>query len=436
MEKHDFAPDSFRTAVALVPTRARFAWALFDWANSSFATLIVTFVFAAYFARAVVGDEIRGQQLWGTAASISGLTVAVFAPVLGAIADAGGRRKPWLIVFTVAAVLGSAMLWWTEANAAFIAWAMIWYALANVCVEFGVVFANAMLPDLVPAKRIGRWSGWAWGLGYAGGVASMLVALVGFVLPEQPWFGVDKGTFEHIRIVGPLTAIWLAVFAAPLFLLTPDRARGSATIGRAVQQGLLTLLATLTKVREHANVARFLVANMLYTDGLITVFIFGGIFATGAFGMELTEVLIFGIVLNVTGGVGAALFAFVDDRVGPKRTILLSLIGLFVTALGAVTAPNSTVFWIFGSTLGLFVGPVQSAGRSMMVRLAPPGLTTEFFGLFALTGKATAFLGPALVATITAATSSQRWGLSVLLAFFAAGGLLLLTVREPRVRAS
>ncbi|MSP20950.1 MAG: MFS transporter [Alphaproteobacteria bacterium] len=414
-----------------VGTAARVAWAFYDWANSAYATLIVTFVFAAYFARAVVGDEVQGQQLWGTAASISGLAVALLAPVLGAISDAAGRRKPWLLVFTAVAAIASALLWWTEADPRFIAWGMLWYAVGNLGIEFGVVFANAMLPDLVPRARIGRWSGWAWGLGYASGIVSMAIALVGFVLTDRPWFGLDKEAYEHIRVVGPLAALWLVVFATPLFLLTPDRPPAPGGMALHVRTGLRTLAQTLRRVRAHANVVRFLLANMLYTDGLVTVFIFGGIFAAGAFGMALTEVLIFGIVLNLTGGIGAAAFGFLDDRIGPKRTILIALVGLFITAAGAVSAPNATMFWIFGAALGLFVGSVQAAGRSMMARLAPPALSTEFFGLFALSGKATAFLGPALVATITAATGSQRWGLSVLLVLFAVGGALLLTVREP-----
>lgn len=411
-------------------TRGRIAWAFYDWANSAFATLIVTFVFAAYFARAVVGDEVHGQQLWGTAASISGLAVAILAPILGAVADAGGPRKPWLAAFTTIAAIGSALLWGAEAAPAFALWGMAWYAIANLGIEFGAVFYNAMLPDLVPPARIGRWSGWAWGLGYAGGIVSMVIALVAFVLAQPPWFGLDAATFEHIRIVGPLTGVWLVVFALPLFLFTPDRDRKTTGTQQWVS-GLRTLGATLAKVRQHGNLVRFLIANMIYNDGLVTVFIFGGIFAAGAFGMTLTQVLEFGILLNVTAGIGAAAFGWIDDWVGPKRAILVALVGLFVTAAGAVTTHSTTMFWVYGGCLGIFVGPVQAASRSLMSRIAPPDLRTEFFGLYALAGKVTAFMGPALVAAVTAATGSQRWGLSVLLAFFAVGGALLGTVKEP-----
>ncbi len=419
-------------APAAVSTRARIAWALYDWANSAYATLIVTFVFSTYFALAVVDDALRGQQLWGWAASASGLAVALLAPVVGAIADAGGRRKPLLFGFTALASVCTALLWWAEPDPAFIVWVMVWYAIGNVGIEFGVVFSNSMLPDLVPRDRIGRWSGWAWGLGYAGGIVSMVVALVALVQAEQPLFGLDKANFEHIRAVAPLAAVWLAIFAVPLFLFTPDRPGQVGNLAAHVRHGLRNVRATLASARQDGNLVRLLLANMIIMDGLVTVFVVGGIFAAGVFSMTQTDVLVFGIVLNLTGGIGAAAFGWVDDHLGPKRAILIALVGLFITAGGAVVAPSTTLFWVFGSALGLFVGPVQAGGRSLMARMAPAGRTTEYFGLFALSGKATAFLGPAVVATVTAATQSQRWGLSVLLVFFVVGGALLWTVREPR----
>jgi UMF1 family MFS transporter len=411
-------------------TRGLVGWALFDWANSPFTTLIVTFVFSVYFSLGIVGDEIRATQLWGNAVSISALIIAVMAPILGAIADAGGPRKPWLLGFTALCVLGSAMLWGAGPEERFIAWALIWFVIANVGFEFGVVFTNAMLPDLVPHSRLGRWSGWAWGLGYFGGLAAIIVALVAFVQADQPLFGLDKDTQEHVRVVGPLAAAWLAVFAIPLFLWTPDRPRTGTPLGQQISGGLRSLSRTLGQLRAQANTVRFLIARMIYTDGLITIFAMGGLFAAGTFGMSIEQVLIFGIVLNVTAGIGAAGFGWIDDRIGAKRTLLISVAGLLITAGGAVFAPTATWFWVFGSALGIFVGPAQAASRSMMARLSPPAQSTEYFGIYALTGKATAFLGPALVASITAATESQRLGLSVTLVFFVVGGLLLLTVRE------
>lgn len=418
-----------------VSTPGLVGWALYDWANSPFTTLIVTFVFSAYFTQGIVGDEIRGTQLWGMAVSVSALIIAFLAPVLGAIADAGGPRKPWLLIFTGICAVGSLLLWGAGPDPRFIAWALAWFVIANIGFEFGVVFNNAMLPDLVPPTRIGRWSGWAWGLGYGGGLVAIAVALLAFVMADQPLFGLDREAAEHVRIVGPLVAAWLVLFAVPLFVLTPDRPATGVPLAAQITGGLRTLAQTLRNVRAHANIVRFLIARMFYADGLVTVFAFGGIFAAGTFGMEIEQVLLFGIVLNLTAGLGAAGFGWIDDWLGAKRTILLALAGLIVTAAGAVTAPTVTGFWVWGSALGIFAGPAQAASRSMMGRLSPAPLRTEFFGLFALTGKATAFVGPALVAGITAATGSQRWGLSGVLAFFAVGAVLMLTVTEEAAEA-
>ena len=417
---------------ASAPTRALVSWALYDWANSPFFALVITFVFSTYFAQAIVADPIRGTVLWGYATIASGLIVAVFSPILGAVADAGGRRKPWLIAFTGVCVLASAMLWYAEPAPAHAVWALTWVVVATVGIELGIVFNNAMLPDLVAAPRMGRWSGWAWALGYLGGVAALMLAFVGFIEADNPWLGLDKASFQHVRMVGPLVAIWLAAFSWPLFAFTPDRTPSGLAIGAGVVRGMRTLIATLARVRDHGDLARFLVARMLYADGLATVFAFGGIYAAGTFGMGIDQVMVFGIVLNVTAGAGAFAFAWIDDWLGSKRTIMIALVGLFGCALGAVVATDPSGFWFWGAFLGVFVGPAQAASRTLMARLAPAELRTEFFGLYALSGKATAFAGPFLVATVTAAFESQRLGLSTVLAFFLAGFALLFTVREPK----
>ncbi len=407
-------------------------WALYDWANSPYTTLIITFVFSAYFTKGIIGDEVRGQELWGYTASIAGLIIALGSPVFGAIADAGGPRKPLLAIFTVTCIIGSWMLWYAEPDPSFATWAMVWVVIGTVGFEFGIVFNNAMLPDLVPESRLGRWSGWAWGLGYIGGLAAMALALFGFVQAETPLFGLTTDGAEHVRVVGPIVAIWFVLFAWPMFVWTPDRIGKRLSIGQKVSEGFELLGKTLKGLKGQGNIVRFLIARMIYADGLATIFAFGGVYAAGTFKMELAEVIIFGMVLNVTAGAGAIAFAWIDDWIGSKKTIVIALGGLSVCALGAILAPDVTWFWVFGSVLGIFVGPSQAASRSLMARLAPEGQSTEYFGLYALTGKATAFVGPALVAVITASMQSQRWGLSTVLAFFVVGFLLLLTVKEPR----
>ncbi|HIM77764.1 MAG TPA: MFS transporter, partial [Rhodospirillales bacterium] len=318
----------------IAPRRGLFGWCLYDWANSAFPTVITTFVFSAYFTKAIAADEISGTAQWGIAISLSGLFVALLSPFLGAIADHGGRRKPWVFVLTLLCVVASALLWLARPETNFIILALSLVALANFAFEMAMVFYNAMLPDLVPRQRIGRLSGWGWGLGYAGGLVCLGLTLVLLVQAETPIFGLDKENFEHIRATGPMVAIWMAVFAAPFFLWTPDRPDQGISFAAALKRGIATLIDTFRRVREYSQIVRFLIARMMYTEGLNTLFTFGGIYAAGTFGMEFDELILFGIALNVTAGLGAADFAWVDDWIGPKRTILIAVTGLAV--LGAV----------------------------------------------------------------------------------------------------
>lgn len=412
--------------------RGLVGWALYDWANSPFTTLIITFVFAAYFSRGIVGDEIQGQALWGYVAGISAVFIAVLSPILGAIADAGGRRKPWILTFSGLCIVCSALLWFAEPVPSAIFLAMALVILGNIGFEFGIVFNNAMLGDLVGSGRLGRWSGWAWGIGYFGGLAALFVMLFGFIQTDQPLFGIGTENAANIRVVGPLVAVWFALFIIPLMLFTPDRPASSLPVRDRMRKGLKALGGTLRGLMgEHANAARFLVARMFYNDGLVIVFALGGVYAAGRFGMEQAELIQFGIVLNVTAGLGAVAFAWFDDWQGSKAAIIIALIGLSVAGFGAVTVDDVTWFWVWGAVLGIFVGPAQAASRSFMARIAPADLRTEFFGLFALSGKATAFLGPITAATVTVWSGSQSMGLGVAVVFFLIGLGVMLTVRAP-----
>lgn len=409
-----------------------FAWCTFDWANSAFPTVIMTFVFAAYFTEAVAASPTAGTSAWGFALSLSGIVIALISPIFGAIADNTGRRKPWTAAFSVLCFGGTLLLWFTEPDPNYVLWGLVMVSLANIGFEVGTVFYNAMLPDLVPEERLGRLSGWAWALGYAGGLVCLVLCLFLFVLPEQPLFGLDKTTLEHIRIVGPFVAIWFVIFSLPFYLLTPDRPATGLPIGMAVSVGLRQLGNTLANVRGHRNIGRFLVARLFYTDGLNTLFAFGGIYAAGTFGMTQTEIITFGIALNVTAGLGAFAFGWIDDRIGSRRTVLISLVAMILISVPLLLTEVTAWFWALALALGIFMGPVQSASRTLMARLAPPALQTEMFGLFALSGKITAFIGPSLVAWATYVTDSQRVGMSMVLILLAAGLAIMFLVREER----
>lgn len=412
--------------------RAIAAWCFYDWANSAFPQTITTFVFATYFVTEVAENPTLGAGQWAWAVAVSALLVALLGPPSGAIADASGRRKPWIFGLTVLCVACSYLLWYVRPGTEDVMLALVVFAVANVAFEFAIVFYNAMLPDITPPQLIGRVSGWAWGLGYGGGVVCLLIVLFGFVDTESPLFSLDKSEAEHVRVVGPIAAIWYALFALPLFLFTPDRRSKGIGPAKAVRQGLRTLVQSLRRIRAYANIARYLLARMIYTDGLNTLFAVGGIFAHEAFGLELEEVLKFGIVIAVTAGLGAAAFAWVDDWIGAKRTVLIALAGLIVIGAALLLVQAQLWFWILAPILGIFFGPAQAASRSLMARLAPPELRTEMFGLYAFSGKSTAFVGPFIYGVFTYAFGSTRAGMATVLVFLVVGMVLLLPVREPR----
>ena len=443
------------------PRRAIVGWVLFDWAAQPFFTLVTTFVYAPYFAATVVADPVEGQALWGYAKAASGLLIASLSPVLGAIADASGRRKPWIAVFGTLLVVGSAALWLGKPGEGALL-VVVAFAVAGIGAEFATVFNNAMMPSLVTRERLGWLSGTGWAVGYIGGLVSLVLVLGLLAASPQsgktllglpPLFGLDPAMREGDRATGPLSALWFIVFVLPLFLYTPDEPV-RMPVRAAIRHGLRTLAGTLRDLPRRRDASLFLLANMIAADGLVALFAFGGIYAAGTFGWGLIEIGLFGILLTIAGTVGAYVGGRLDDRIGPKPVILASLATLiaadvailaidpdYVPLIGTVTPPRpddglfaataERAFLGIGMVIGLAAGPLQAAARTLLVRLAPPDRITQFFGLFALSGKVTSFLGPFLVGVVTAASSSQKAGMAVLIGFFLTGLALLVCVRKP-----
>ncbi len=407
------------------------AWCLFDFANSPYTTLVVTFVYSTYFIKTFAPNEVIGTAWWSRAVAIAALVVALASPVLGALADRGGQRVRFLALSTTLCVAATALLAFVPPGAPRAALlALTLFALADIGFELGMVFYNALLPTLAPPDRIGRISGYGWALGYLGGLLGLVVALIGFIRPETPWFGLSKEAGFHIRATNLLVAAWLAAFALPFFFTIRDTVVPGT--GVAIGTAFAELRRTFREIRRYRDAALFLLARLIYNDGLITIFAFGGIYAAGTFGMTIAEILVFGIALNVAAGSGAFLFGFVDDRIGGKKTVLVSCVALAGATALAVWAPTRTWLWVSGILVGLFAGPNQAASRSLLARFAPPDRQNEFFGFFAFSGKFTAFLGPALLGIATQAAGSQRAGIATLLVFFLVGGGLLLAVDEKR----
>lgn len=418
------------------------SWCLFDWANSAYNTVIGTFIFSVYFAGGVgadgepwgiVGNATDGSAIWGYAVGVSGIGMALLSPVLGAIADQSGPRKPWIALLVAVTLIPTALLWFAAPSPSFILYAIVLIVISNMAFELSLVFYNAMLPGIAPPGMTGRVSGWAWGVGYLGGLACLAVALLGFVgLGDSPaWLGLPTEQSENVRATALLVTVWFMVFSLPLFLFTPDTPSQHRPIGQAVRDGVGTLLRTIREVRRHGQLLRFLIASALYRDGIITITAVGGLYASGTFGMGFDQIILFAIGLNVTAGLGSIAFAWVDDWLGPKRTILISIVGLLAFGAPLVVINDADTFILLALGLGAFFGPAQAASRTFMAKLAPPGKEGEMFGLYGFAGKSIAFLGPALFGLVTDLADSQRAGVSTILLFFIAGGLLLLTVREP-----
>ena len=456
------APSASVAGIKTYPPRAAVvSWIFFDWAAQPYFTLITTFVFSPYFVTHVASDPASGQAMWGFATAAAGLVIALLSPVLGAIADASGRRKPWIAAFGALLVIGSSLMWFGKpGDPSVIPALLLAYAIATIGVEFATVFNNAMMPSLVPPDKIGRLSGTGWATGYVGGIIT-LVLVLGFLAANpatgrtlfgfMPLFGLDPVTHQGDRITGPFTAIWFMIFVTPLFLLTPDYPP-KLRVREALRAGLTELKGTLAELPQRKSMAAFLLANMIYTDGLVSLFAFGGIYAAGTFGWHTIQIGTFGILLAIAGTFGAWLGGKLDDTVGPKRVIMGSTVVLLLSIIGILFVDKDSIFFIevappapggalfsgaaeraylvLGCLIGMAGGPLQAASRSLLVRMAPKDRVAQYFGLFALTGKVTSFVGPLLIGIITAYTESQKAGMAVLVLFFVAGLALLSRVRE------
>ena len=401
------------------------AWSLYDFANSSFATLVLTFVYSTYFTKAIASDPLTGGSQWSWAVTISSLIVALTSPLLGAIADRKGLRKRFLMTCALVCIASTVALYFPVAGQVIPALAI--FILANSANEIGNVFYNAFLPDISTPRNIGRISGWAWGLGYVGGILCTVIAMVTLVSTDTPWFGFSKEAGQNIRATNLLVAVWFTIFCIPTFLhlkeSRPERSGASLHPYRM-------LLTAYQDIRRHPQITRFLLARLFYNDGLVAIFSFGGIYAAGTFGFSFEEIMVFGIVMNLAAGAGAFILGSVDDRFGGKRTIYITLAAFLLGTTGAVLAESRWGFWVSAVTISLFAGPNQSASRSLMGRFVPKDKVNEFYGFFSFSGKATAFIGPLMIGELSHGFGSQRVGVGSLVLLFAIGAALLTRVNE------
>ena len=407
----------------------------------------------------------EGQSLWGFATAIAGLGIALMAPILGSVADATGRRKLWIFLFSIPFVICCWMFWYAApGGSGSIAIALVAFAVGTLCIEVATVFNNAMMPSLVPHERVGRLSSFGWAMGYVSALITLAIALLLFSASADtgktlagisPVFGLDPATQEGDRVTGPFSALWYVVFAVPMFLFVPD-APARNKVAAAVREGLSELAASLAQAKTNRNIFQFLVANMIFKDGLVALFAFGGIYAAGQLGWGSIEIGVFGIIVIITGIGGLLLAGHLDDKFGAKPVILVSLVVLMICGLGMISIDKTTVLFFIktqaapagaqfaslpeqmfiglGAVIGAVSGPLQASSRSLLVRLAPRKHMTQYFGLLALSGKVTSFMAPLAVGIVTALTGSQAGGMSVVLVFFAVGFALMLWVSETARR--
>ncbi|MEM6712857.1 MAG: MFS transporter [Pseudomonadota bacterium] len=450
--------ETVSAAQSYADRRGLAGWILFDAAMQSWFTLVTTFVFGPYVVSALASTPAEGQALWGYATGIAGLVIALSSPVLGSIADAAGPRKPWIAFLGLVMMICAIGLWFAEPGAPNgLMLALTFFAIGSVAAEMAGVFNNAMMPSLVPASRLGRLSAYGWASGYAAAVVTILIALGLFVgspdtgrtiLGLEPVFGLDPVTREGDRAVGPFTALWFAVLILPLLFLTPDKPHAMG-FRAAIHAGLTDLKAGLAALKGDKPLSTFLIAHMIYADGLVALFAFGGIYGTGVFGWSIIEVGLFGILLTITGFAGALIGGPLEDKIGAKPVILTSLTVLTLASLSVVSLSETRIFFIIpvepaeglyatlpekiylvlGGLMGAAAGPLQASSRALLARLAPLEARARTFGLFALSGKVTSFVGPWAVATVTTVTLDQRAGVSVLILFFVVGALVLMRVR-------
>ena len=442
-------------------------WYAYDWASQPFYTLLLTFIFGPYFA-AVAAQYFMGtgledeaaraaaQTTWSDGLTIIGLLIAFTAPILGAVADGTGRRMPWIIAFSILYAVGAAGLWWMVPDGSFIWGALIFFGIVMIGVEYANIFTNALLPSLGETKEIGSISGNGYAVGYVGGVLSLFIMLLVFaendngltLLGQPPAFGLDGTEREGTRLVGPFTALWFVIFMIPFFLWVRDPKTAPSNGGFTTALG--NLWDTIKGLKHRPSLAAYLGSSMLYRDALNGLYAFGGVYATLVLGWSITMIGVFGIVGAVTAAICTYLGGRLDHRFGPKPVIVWAALILTLVAVVIVGMDRDAIFgipfsegsglpdatfYLLGAIIGGVGGAMQGASRTMMVRHADPERPTEAFGLFAFSGKATAFLAPWLIGISTTYFDSARLGLSPLIMLFLLALILLVWVRPDGDRA-
>ncbi len=400
-------------------TKNIFSWIMYDFANSSFTTIIVTVVYSKYFVQTVVNQGEYGTALWGRAVSISMLLVALSAPIFGAVADFSRAKKTFLFYNTYLTIIFTALLYFVRAGD--ITKGMLFFIIANFGYNSANVFYNALLPDITTRENMGKVSGWGWGVGYIGGMISLLLALP---LVHNHWTALTY----------PMVASFFAIFSIFIFVMLKEVHRPSKRTNyfRTAVQRIRVSAKNIGNFRE---LLKFIVSYLIYNDGIVVIISFASIYGASRFGMTTKQLITFFIMMQPSSMLGALFFGYVLDKIGPKRTINISLVLWMGVLLGAFFCQSVTQFYIVGIVAGLAIGSSQSSSRTMLALLTPDAKMGEFFGFYAFTGKMSSIIGPVLYGEIARITGEQRWAILSVSVFFVVGFILLQTVNEQKGRA-
>ena len=403
-----------------------FNYALYDFANSSFTTIIITFIFSTYFAQQIVGDFVLGQAYWGWAIGISGFAVALLGPFLGAVSDRKNLRITFIRIFSLFCIILTSLLWYAKPSQDYIFFTLIIVAFANLFYELSLLFYNALLKTVSSESNLGKSSGASFSFGYLGGILVLLIAIKLFIDTENPILGLKKENYENVRAVSFFVSLWFLLFSIPLLVSI----KKTFLQNNKNEINLFSQIKKLVWNKGLKKIGIFLIARMLYADGLNAIIIMGGIFAVGVFQLSVKELLQLSIFMNISALVGAIIGGYFNDLLGSKKVIIVSLLGLIISSILILFSFSKVYFLIFATVNGLFIGPIQSASRVVVSKILSVEDQSKGFGLFATSGKLTSFLGPVLVSTLTFVSGSQRIGFSAAIFLLIAGLILLLRIKN------
>jgi len=401
-------------------------FALYDFANSAFTTIIITFIFSTYFAKQIAPNPVLGQSYWGWAIGTTGILVAIIGPILGSYADKKNFTEFFIKLFTIICISLTTLLWFSKPSEKYLLFTLIIVALANFFYELSLIFYNSILKRISKTSDLGKSSGFSFALGYIGGILILIICIKIFIDNDVLPFGLSKENSENIRATSIVVAVWYLIFSIPFLF----------SLKKKINNKIELSSDNIKKIKDLIwnnglnNLGKFLIARMLYADGLNAIIVMGGIFAVGVFNLEIKDLLILSILMNVTAFIGAIVGGYANDKFSSKSVIIFSLLGLIISSSIILFVKSQLFFLIFAAINGFFIGPIQSASRVFITKSIDENNQASGFGLFALSGKLTSFIGPLLVSTITYISSSQRIGFSSAIILLLIGLLILLKVKK------